>query len=81
MKYEIHIEAHTPVGVFEGRCHLEPTEHLDELKQLRDTMQKRGLRTLVLYTPSASGTMKEVSLAEDMLNRSVLVYDLRPAHA
>ncbi len=78
MKYELHVEAHTPRGSFEGRCHEVPVEELKDLKTLRDRMQANGLRYLVLYSPGPSGRLKEVALPEEVLNQSVLVYDVRP---
>lgn len=81
MPYELHIEAHTPVGVFNGRAHQGSTDDLEGLKSLRDQMQTKGLKSLVIYEAAADNGVREITLNSTVLERSVLVYEIRETAA
>lgn len=77
MAHQLYIEAHTPVGVFEGVAHEGTTSDIAGLEELSTKMQSRGVTSLVLYQKSASNGKREITLSEGVLSRSVLIYEIQ----
>lgn len=76
MPYVLKVEAHTVRGVFTGQVHTKPSDDREALARLSDQLQGNALSKLVLFTPTAAGTMREVALRGEVLDSAVLVYEI-----
>ena len=74
--YNLHVTAHTPVGVFQGMLNGEPASD-EDITQTRDVLQKRlnSMDFMVLYGEEGA----EITLAGDVLKNSVLTFVIREA--
>ncbi len=77
--FELHIQAHTPRGIFQGQVTREPVEDREALERICNQMQSNDLTKVVLHDLTAWGTWREITLREDVLKESVLTYEIRRA--
>ncbi len=79
MKYNLHVAAHTELGLFEGNLNGEPTESVQDLETVRDRMQASELNYMVLASQGPDGGSVETLLPGAVLANAVLVFSIRAA--